>query len=345
LQSSRDTAGPLPTRPGELRGWPWTGTVHSAADPAWPRVTIVTPSFNQGSFIEETIRSVVGQGYPNLEYIVMDGGSADQTLDILDRYSPWIAKCESRPDNGQADAINRGWTMATGEYLGWLNSDDLLMPGSIAAAVELMESRPDVGLVYGDIDHIDSNSAFLSLERFDEYDPVAAVREVRWIPQPGSLARRSALEAAGMLDPELHFLMDFDLMLRMGLRSRLHHLDRVQARFRRHENAKTTAQSAVAASEIVRVYDRLFSSADLPASIANSRQRALASAHRYAAEALHCAADPTGAWRQMLLAISKDPGIVLQPRVAGLAGRLLAASVLPGGRDSAIFRKLRRAIR
>jgi hypothetical protein len=129
----------LPPPPSGCIGWPWTAAtdpaVYSAPPPVgfWPKITIVTPSFGQGLYIEETIRSVLLQNYPALEYIVMDGGSTDGTLAILKRYAPWLAQWESAPDRGQSHALNKGYVRATGEIYGWINSDDYYLPGALAS--------------------------------------------------------------------------------------------------------------------------------------------------------------------------------------------------------------------
>ena len=137
----RDT---LPPAPAHCTGWPWT--THTTATPAtelsWPRISIVTPSYNQGHYLEETIRSVLLQGYPNLEYIVIDGGSQDNSLEIIQKYQPWIAYWHSQPDRGQADALNQGFARATGEICAYLNSDDLFLPNTLfSVAIAFAQHR------------------------------------------------------------------------------------------------------------------------------------------------------------------------------------------------------------
>ena len=117
---------------------------------ALPKVSIVTPSFNQASFLEQTLRSVLEQDYPNLEYIVIDGGSTDGSVEIINKYADQLAYWQSQPDQGQTDAINQGFAHATGEILAWLNSDDLLLPGAVSAAVRALEEHPEAAMVYGD---------------------------------------------------------------------------------------------------------------------------------------------------------------------------------------------------
>jgi glycosyltransferase involved in cell wall biosynthesis len=141
----------LPAPPAGMTGWPWT---EECAPPVfnigkkWPRLSIVTPSYNQGRFLEQTIRSVLLQNYPNLEYIVMDGGSNDETMDILRKYAPWISYSQSRKDNGQGQAINMGFSLASGDYYAWINSDDFYLPGVFELVMKVF-AKSDVKFVYG----------------------------------------------------------------------------------------------------------------------------------------------------------------------------------------------------
>jgi glycosyltransferase involved in cell wall biosynthesis len=144
----------LPPPPPGKSGWPWTmespesplGDQVWGIDTAYPKITMVTPSFNQGSYIEETIRSVLLQGYPRLEYFVVDGGSTDETVAILEKYSPWISKLVSEPDKGQSDAINKGFSWATGVLGNWLNSDDVLLPGALDVVAQAWTQNGDATL-------------------------------------------------------------------------------------------------------------------------------------------------------------------------------------------------------
>ncbi len=124
-----------------------------------PRVSIVTPSFNQAAFLEETIQSVLSQDYPNLEYIIIDGGSTDGSVEIIKKYADKLAYWVSEKDTGQADAINKGLIRVTGEIVAWLNSDDIYLPGTIRAAVEALQAHPDCGLVYGDVLSVDAKGS------------------------------------------------------------------------------------------------------------------------------------------------------------------------------------------
>ncbi|MCX6000590.1 MAG: glycosyltransferase family 2 protein, partial [Chloroflexi bacterium] len=140
----------LPPVPAGRTGWPWTEAGPLVQNNStWPTVSIITPSFNQASFIEETIRSVLLQNYPALDYLVIDGGSNDGTVEILRRYEPWL-RWVSEPDQGQTDAINKGLRLAKGSVLAYLNSDDTYLAGTIHAVVEHFQAHPEDGLVYGD---------------------------------------------------------------------------------------------------------------------------------------------------------------------------------------------------
>ena len=142
---------PLPGR----TGWPWTEECPQLPDTMpdaslWPRVSIVTPSYNQGQFVEETIRSVLLQGYPHLEYMVVDGGSIDQSVQIIRKYEPWLAFWVSEKDNGQSHAINKGWRRAQGDIIAYLNSDDRLEVGALRCVAEMFVAQPGLAVVYGD---------------------------------------------------------------------------------------------------------------------------------------------------------------------------------------------------
>src|SRR5215470_2932653 len=160
----------LPEPPPGKKGWPWTEESNPLpSDPKslgreWPRVTVVTPSFNQGRFIEETIRSVLLQGYSDLEYIVIDGGSTDQTVEIIKKYSPWFKYWVSKPDAGQSDAINRGLKIGSGEFAAWINSDDMLCKDALTE--QALRAGFDSETVYvGDCLYVDEKGKFISVHR------------------------------------------------------------------------------------------------------------------------------------------------------------------------------------
>src|SRR5262245_7962456 len=211
----------LPNPPTGKTGWPWTEestrlSNRTTEDRAWLRISVVTPSFNQGEFIEETIRSILLQGYPNLEYLIIDGGSTDNTLEIIKKYSSWISYWVSEPDNGQSDAINRGLKKASGEFATWINSDDMLCKDALvehASRIGFDSSAVYVGICT----YTDENRNVLSMHRgrIHSLEDLLRIPEV-WrkggnIVQPEVLfARKLALDV-GCLSLDNHSCMDYEL--------------------------------------------------------------------------------------------------------------------------------------
>lgn len=220
-----------------------------------PLVSIVTPSLNQARFIEETIESVRRQDYPRIEHIVLDAGSRDGTLEVLARHPElrWI----SEPDAGQTHAINRGFRMAAGEILSWLNADDLLLPGAVTAVVDAFRAGATSMMVYGDGDLIDENGRTLQPFRFTEPFNLRRLVEVHdYILQPAAFVRRSALEAVDYLDESLTWAMDWDLWIRIGQRFPVQYLPRRLAQARLHPDTKTNRAGWSKLSEMRRILRR-----------------------------------------------------------------------------------------
>jgi glycosyltransferase involved in cell wall biosynthesis len=215
------TLSELPPAPSGKTGWPWTEESwrlpsQTSDGHPWPRISVVTPSFNHGEFIEATIRSILLQGYPNLEYLVMDGGSTDNTVEIIKKYSSWISYWVSEKDNGQSDAINRGLKTASGDFATWINSDDMLHKNALAEHGSRIGF--DSGVVYvGDCAHTDKDGKIFSMHRgrVHSLEDLVRIPEV-WrkggnIVQPEVLfLRKLALEVGG-LNPDNHYTMDYEL--------------------------------------------------------------------------------------------------------------------------------------
>jgi glycosyltransferase involved in cell wall biosynthesis len=206
------------------------------------KVSIVTPSYNQGAFIEKTIESVLSQDYNNIEYFVIDGGSTDETIDILKKYEgrlTWI----SEKDKGQSDAINKGFRMASGDIVAWLNSDDTYEPGAVSAIVPLFENNPSLGLLYGEGNIInergEKTGRFTATTRFNLWK---LIHVWDYILQPATFFRREALEKCGYLDESLHYVMDWDLWIRLALYSGrdVMYTDRYLANSREYGTTKTS---------------------------------------------------------------------------------------------------------
>lgn len=221
-----------------------------------PLVTLVTPSYNQGDFIRATIESVLGQDYPHIEYIVMDGGSTDQTAAIVAEYSgrlTWI----SEKDRGQAHAINKGFQKARGEIVAWLNSDDILLPGAVARAVQAFERAPRAGAIYGEGHLMDREGRFTG--RFPATEPFNLWKLVYlsdYVLQQSTFFRRAAVEKVGWLDENLHYAMDWDLLIRLGKRFGLHYVPDYLGALREYPEAKTFSGGSRRVEEIRSVLER-----------------------------------------------------------------------------------------
>jgi len=208
-----------------------------------PRITIVTPSFRQGEFIERTISSVLSQDYPNLEYVVQDGGSTDDTCEVLQTYTNRLARWESKRDKGQSDAINLGFQNTTGEIMAYLNSDDILLPGSLAYVAKYFQDHPDVDVVYGHRVLIDEEDSEIGRWVMPPHDN-EVLSWTDYIPQETLFWRRSIWEKAGnRIDDSFQFAMDWDLLLRLrDAGAKMVRLPRFLGCFRVHAVQKTSAQ-------------------------------------------------------------------------------------------------------
>jgi glycosyltransferase involved in cell wall biosynthesis len=223
-----------------------------------PRVSVITPSFNQGRFIERTIRSVLNQGWPDLEYIVIDGASTDGTPEIIRRYERHLSFWVSEPDRGQTDAIVKGLERATGDYVTWLCSDDVLFPGSLEKMAAALEAHAEAGIVYGGAAFIDEEDRVLKVHSYPDMTLGRLLYEKHsTVAQPSSLIRRSTLDAAGGLDRSLSYCMDYDLWIRLLRHAGCVNLgEAVLSGYRLHTHSKTVGSYRKMAMEKIAVNRR-----------------------------------------------------------------------------------------
>ncbi len=246
------TISELPLPPFGRTGWPWTAEGEqlppTRSDGApWPGISIVTPSFNQAQYLEATIRSILLQGYPNLEYIIMDGGSTDGSLDIIRKYEPWLALWKSEPDGGQYSAVQKGFEHSSGEIMAWLNSDDLYFPWTLHVAAEILSTFLDLRWIStSSLSVLGSNNNLFDITSVDPYNrrdffSQDFIRRPLVIQQEATFWRRALWNQSGAhLADDLHYAGDFELWTRFWQYEDLAMTPTPLAMFRFHEQQKTS---------------------------------------------------------------------------------------------------------
>jgi glycosyltransferase involved in cell wall biosynthesis len=295
-----------------------------------PLVSIITPSYNQARYLEQTIQSVLAQSYPALEYIIVDGGSTDGSQAIIRKYANQLAWWVSEPDLGQADALNKGLRRARGEVVAWLNSDDVYLPGAVGAAVLALEANPAAGMVFGDAITINEEGVELNRLVFGDWGLQELMR-FRIICQPAVFMRRRALEQAGGLDQAYHFLLDHHLWLRLAQRAPVCHVAATWAAARYHMAAKNVSQAAGFGQEAFRILHWMEDQPDLQPRLQKDRRRIEAGAYRLNARYLLDGGQPAAALRSYLQALWRSPRFALQH----WHRMLYAAASLAGARSLA----------
>jgi len=226
-----------------------------------PLVSIITPSYNQGAYIRETIESVLSQDYPRIEHIIFDGGSTDDSIDIIKEYEGKLS-WTSEKDRGQSDAINKGFRKATGDIMAWLNSDDTYLEGAIEKAVYFLEQNPDVMMVYGKGYTIDEYSKITG-ECHTEPFSIKRLESYNFIYQPSVFIRKKVLDKIGLLDESLHYSMDLDLWIRVAKEFKIKYLPEFLSTYRLHGESKTISQGVAFNKEEMETFKRHFGKAPI----------------------------------------------------------------------------------
>jgi glycosyltransferase involved in cell wall biosynthesis len=298
--------------------------------PSQPLVSLITPSLNQGEYLEETIRSVLEQDYPRLEYFVIDGGSTDNSLEIIEKYKSRLDYWVSEADQGQSHAINKGLKRAAGDFLGWINSDDVLLPGAIRRGVEALQAYPDVDVVYGRLERIDEQGRPVPTPILPK-DKVVFDRQNMLVEctvnQAGALWRRTIMEKAGLLNEELRYAMDYEYWIRLAIAGgRFLRLDEPVARFRLSKASKTVGQAQQMAEEGMQIIRRFAGQPGLEAQLRLSdgelmrqSRHGLAVASLYKVNACLKQRDWKEALHWILEAARNHPAVFFERRWADLA--------------------------
>ena len=299
-------------------GWPWTEASDSSAwlnkRDDWPKVTLVMPSYNQVDFIEESIRSVLLQGYPDLEFIVYDAVSTDGSVDILKKYSKWCSSLVIEKDRGQSDAINKGLRKSTGKYFNWQNSDDVLTPCCLFKAVNALLEHPEASHVHGYEDVIYANGELHSTTEHGFGPPTrlapdvgSSIANMKTGIQPGCLMDRDLVLQVGGLNEDLHFVMDIDLLLRLAVLKPALYLHEKLICYRYHSATKSHNEwPETRALERLCIARKLFAMPEARP-YQSHRRDAMAQGHRYAADCFWMNGSPGKAIKHMLLDIAWSP--------------------------------------
>lgn len=281
-----------------------------------PLVSIITPSYEQAAFLEDTLRSVIEQDYPNIEYLVVDGGSTDGSVDIIKTHAANITWWVSEPDKGQADAINKGLTRAKGEIVAWLNSDDVYRPGAVRQAVAALQQHPQAGMVYADLESMDRSGRVFNTIRYRQFS-LLDLLSFEIIGQPTVFMRRDVLQQAGPLDAGYRYLLDHQLWLRMFQLAPAVYVPQVWAAARHHASAKNVGEAAGFGREAMRILAWAGAQPPMRELIAAHHRQVLAGAHLFDARYLLDGGQPAAALRSYARAAALQPLRLLRhlPRI------------------------------
>ena len=301
-----------------------------------PLISIVTPSFNQAEYLDACMESVLGQAYPRLEYLVLDGGSTDGTREVLQRRAARLTYWASEADRGQASAVNKGWARARGEILGWLNSDDRLAPGALEQVARIYQSHPDAAMIYGDIQEVDSLDRPVHLKHMADFD-VRALLLGKNMGQPGVFITRRCYTSLGGLDETLNYALDFEYFVRAWLAfpaAEMRYSETVLAFSRLWGGTKSALAASRFGEEYRLVLDRVFARSDLTPQLARLRRGAYSRAVEFRQARLHFESRRAGeGWRWLLRAARHEPEPVEKMRMLWFGTRYLLGLNVPSAKD------------
>lgn len=334
------TLSELPAAPSNKTGWPWTqGSPQLPANAAEreprPLVSIITPSYNQAQFIEEAIRSVLLQGYPNLEYIIIDGGSTDGTLEIMRKYERWLANWLSEADRGQAHAVNKGWQMAHGDVLGWLNSDDRYVPGALSRVARAFSAAPSPALIYGDCATITDRNERTGVKDMAAYD-LESLLCGKNMGQPAVFVSRSTVARVGYLNEDLQYALDFEYFLRIWSAFPVEvfrYVRAVLAESREWSGTKSMSMARRFGGEYKQALDSLFKRENLPQRVWGLRHRAYSrSVYLRQARLNYQAGHLLGALNEFVKALLWEPELSEKSQMLWQVGRELTGRLVSQAR-------------
>lgn len=290
-----------------------------------PCISIVTPSYNQAPYLEQTIRSVIEQDYPHIEYIIMDGGSTDGSVEIIQKYADQLVYWESGRDAGQADALRKGFERASGEIFAYLNADDVYLPNIFPIVVDQFRNDVDLSLLHGDLEIVDPSGHVIGTKSgldldFWNWFP----RLINPIMQPSSFWRASVYEHVGGIDPAYHVAMDYDLWTRIGLGGfKIEHIPIQFSQFRIHPESKTSQHTMMFAEERLKIVDRYFSHSEFKQFLIPHKEKIYSNAYLHLANAAWVIGQDKAAQQFLKKSIITMPRIIFSSKMLNLLIRML----------------------